>query len=106
MNDDSLPPELSDLEARLRARPNIEPVNLRQNVLSAVAAELATTPRWNLLYSAAASAAAMLLIVLNLSLISATHDEFSIRSAATAAQMTAELQALRQFESQPEGTVK
>jgi hypothetical protein len=112
MSPDSISTELLELENRLRNRSADEPpAHLRDRVLGAVATELAV-PRqsasggqWDSGWWAAVAAA--VLIVLNLSMICASQNEFSIRPArGTSQQITTEIQAVRQIESQQEGLFK
>ena len=110
MNPHSMPAELVELENRLRARPGGEPTaGLRDRILQAVAASaLAEQPPsagpwdgWSW-----AAIAAVVFIVLNLSMISASQTEFSDRPAISTNQITEEVQALRQTEAQQEGLFK
>ncbi|MDP9174459.1 MAG: hypothetical protein M3O30_11415 [Planctomycetota bacterium] len=110
MHPDPLPQELIDLENQLRARPISSPTaGLRDRILRA-AAESASPPQstpagqWTSGYWAAA--AATVLIVMNLSMISASPNEFAIAPAPSPDQIAAELQALHQFETQQEGQFK
>jgi hypothetical protein len=108
----SMSSELVELENRLRARPDDaeESGDQRSRVMAAVAVELAkprqssSAGQWDVRYWAAAAAA--VLIVLNLSLICASQDEFSVWPMRDANQMTVELQAIRQVEARQEGTFK
>jgi hypothetical protein len=104
--------ELAELENRLRRRAGDEPsADLRDRVLSAAANELAVPRRfpnagqWDSGWWAACAAG--LLIVLNLSMVCASENEFSIRPGrGTQQQITTEMQAVRQIESQQEGLLK
>ncbi len=110
MNRQSMPPELVELENRLRARQGEDPTaGLRDRVLQAVAESLVPGQplpdgAWDGWYWAAIAAG--ILIVLNLSMISASQDEFSVGPAPGPNQMGAELQALRVLEVQQEGIFK
>jgi len=110
MTPESLPKALAELEDRLRTRPAVKPTaGLRDRVLRAAAAsalpsETSSAAPWKTWYWAAIAAG--ILIVLNLSMISASHDEFSIRPAGQPDPMAAEMQALRLIEAQQEGTFK
>jgi hypothetical protein len=111
MERESMPPELLELENRLRARAGDEPgAGLRGRVMQTVAAELATRARpsaaetWNGWWWAAIAAG--VLIAMNLSMVVASQNEFTLRPAPSPNQMTAELQALWLLESQQEGQFK
>ncbi|MGD0770495.1 MAG: hypothetical protein ABSB42_20105 [Tepidisphaeraceae bacterium] len=110
MNPYSMPMELVELENRLRARPGDEPTaGLRDRVLQAVAESVlpeqpSSAGPWDGWYWAAVAAG--ILIVLNLSMISASQDEFSARPALSPNQTSAELQTLRMLEAQQEGIFK
>ena len=111
MNADAMPKELVEVEKRLRGRVYDEPTaELRERVMRTVAAELAK-PRqasffgeWDV--GAWAAVAAGVLVVLNLSMISASQNEYSIRPAHGANQMLAEIRALQRLEAQQEGSFK
>jgi len=105
MNPHSLPPELMDMENRLHARPADQPSpGLRARVLQAAASATPSSSQWNAW--AWASIAAALLVAVNLSMISASQTEFSIRPARGPDQFTTELQTLQQLEAQQEGVLK
>ena len=112
MNPHSMSPELTELENRLKNRAGPEPTaDSRDRVLGAVAVELArpaqapSVPQWDSGWWAAVAAG--VLIVLNLSMASASENEFSLRPASNAGQqITVEFQALRQLEAQQEGIFK
>ncbi len=112
MNPDPMSEELIELEKRLRFRPvEGQPPELRQRVLNAVADAVAQTPapavpagRWDIRYWAAV--AAVVFVILNLSMISASQTEFSAGPAVSPDQLKAEIQTLRQLESQPERPFK
>jgi len=111
MNPHSLPRELVELENRLRHRACDEPTAaLRDRVLRAAGAEAALSERspgtgrsnaWTW-----AAVAAAVVVVMNLSMISASLTEFSIQPLTSPNQMAAEIQAIRLLESQQEGTFK
>jgi hypothetical protein len=112
MRHDADSPELAGLEDRLRRRVGMEPsANLRTRVLGAVAVELRKPPGSS---SAAgwaagwwAAAAAGLLIMLNLSMVCASQNAFSIRHAGDPArQMAREIRVIQQLEAQQEGIFK
>ncbi|MGD0390799.1 MAG: hypothetical protein ABSC42_17785 [Tepidisphaeraceae bacterium] len=104
MDPHSMPAELVELENRLRARPGDEATaGLRDRVLRAVA-ESSSAGALGAWHWAAIAAAA--LIVLNLSMIWASQEEFSVRPALGPNQVAAEFQALRQLETQQEGAFK
>ena len=91
-----------EFENRLRSQ--LEPAaDLRDRVMSAVATELAVSrqtskSRWpDQFYSAAAAAA---LLVMSLSMICASQEEFSILPKHSPDQIGAEIQALRHLEQQ------
>jgi len=108
----SMSRELVELENRLRARPNDagESDELRSRVMGAVAVELAKplqssrAGQWDGRYWAAAAAA--VLIVMNLSLVSASREAVSIHPSVNSDQLSLELQWVRQLEAQPEGILK
>jgi len=111
MDAESMPQDLAELENRLRNRSDAEPaIDLRDRVMRAVAVELArpvrSAPigRWDNLYWAAVAAG--VLIVLNISMLFASQDEFSIWPAPSAHQMTSEIQAIQKLEAQQEGTLR
>ena len=112
MDKPSISTELTELENRLQSRTDIEPAAaFRDRVLSVVATELAKpaqsppVPRLDSAWWAAVAAG--ILIVLNLSMVSASGNEFSIRPMRNAEQqMTTEFQALRQLEAEQEGLLK
>jgi hypothetical protein len=112
MSRDFIRAELKDLEDRLRQRRNAEPpADLRIRVLRAVAAELAKPAessgltRWGAEWWAAVAAA--VLLVANLSMVSASQSAFSIRPAGDPAQqMAREMQVIGQLEAQQEGILK
>jgi hypothetical protein len=100
------------LENRLRARPvESPPADLRQRVLNAVAVATAQSPapvisgsQWEIHHWAAV--AAVVFVVLNLSMISASQAEFSVGPTANSRQIKIELQTLRQLEAQQERPFK
>jgi hypothetical protein len=104
--------ELAELENRLRGRAGAEPsADLRDRVLRAVASELAVPRRspkagqWDSGWWAAVAAG--VLIVINLSMVCASENEFSVRPACgNQQQRTTEIQAVRQLEAQQEGLFK
>jgi hypothetical protein len=112
MSAQSMSDELMKLEAQLRSRSVDEPpADLRQRVLNAVAVTTAQSPapvisgsQWDIHHWAAV--AAVVFVVLNLSMISASQGEFSSGPAVTTNQITTELQALRRVETQQEGPFK
>jgi len=112
MRPESISKELLELENRLRNRSADEPLtHLRNRVLGAVATELAVprqsalSPQWDGGWWAAVAAG--VLIVLNLSMVCASQNEFSVRpSRGAQQQITTELQAVRQLEAQQEGLFK
>ena len=89
--------DLDDFENRLRTRLAPQPsAALRSRVLQAVGAEL-NAPRKYRHWPAMAAAA---MILLNLSMVCATQDAFAFRRANGPQQIAAEIQAIRQIESQ------
>jgi hypothetical protein len=102
--------KLDELEDRLRQRTGREPGgDLRKRVMIAVTEELAAPVRpvvghWDDRYWAVAAAG--VLIVLNLSMMWASQDQFSVRPAQNPHQMPVELQAIQQLETQQEGILK
>jgi hypothetical protein len=111
MNFDSMPPELVELENRLLRREGGDAgaAELRDRVLRAISepplsSQPPSTGRWAGWYWAAL--AATVLLVLNLSQITASESEFSLLPQPNPNQTAAEYQALRQLESQQEGMLK
>jgi hypothetical protein len=105
----SMPAELVELENRLRDRPQDEPTaDLRDCVLRAVAESALrkqlSAGRWDGWYWAAIAVG--VLVVTNLSMISASQTEFPVRPTPGPSQMSAESQALRHLESRQEGQFK
>jgi hypothetical protein len=105
----SMPADLVELENRLRVRPGHEPpADLRDRVLRAAAESAlkrqSSVERWNSWYWAAVAAA--VLLVMNLSMVSALQTQYSVRPTPGANQLTAELQAMQQLEAEQEGTLK
>jgi hypothetical protein len=100
----------TEFENRLRDRLDHEATaDLRDRVMTAIGAELArpaqsSARRWDNQYWAAVAAG--VLIVLNVSMVWASHDEYSVSPAHGSQQMTAEIQAIRQLEMQQEGIFK
>jgi hypothetical protein len=106
MNPHSMPAELVELEDRLRGRAGEEPgAGLRDRVLRAVA-EAAAPAQSSVAGWHWAAIAAGVLVVMNLSMISASQTEFSLGPASGLNQMAAELAALRQTEARQEGIFK
>jgi hypothetical protein len=110
MNPDSMSMKLVELENRIRARVTPGPAaDFREGVMGRVAGEIgkqrqSRIGRWDIGYWAAAAAA--ILIVLNVSMMRASQDEFSIGRAWRPGQVTAEIQTIRQLETQEEGMAK
>jgi hypothetical protein len=104
-----LPEELRELENRIsRLSMGSPSADFRSRLLGAVNTELAmrlsTPPARDSWYWI--TAAASILIVLNVSLISASRCEFSFGPSASPAPLTAELNALRTVENQMTGKYK
>jgi hypothetical protein len=110
MSSDPMPRVLVELEDRLRGRPVDRPTpGLRDSVLRAAADS--TLPvrssyagPWKAWYWAAIAAG--VLIVLNLSMISASQDELSVLPARSLDQVAAEIQALQALEAHQEGAFR
>lgn len=99
--------ELVELENRVHQRTDLEPTaEFRHRVMSAVGSELARSchasarTRDGRYWLAAAAA---VLIVLNLSMVSASQDEFSVRPGRSLNQMVSDFHAIRQVEAQQVG---
>jgi hypothetical protein len=109
MNIDELPKELRQLENRLRGRTCAQlPGGMRDRVLASVAEANSqrrspARDQWDA-WSWAAVAAAVL-VAMNISLVSASQNEYSVRPVPAPIQVGAELQILQQFEFQ-EGSFK
>lgn len=103
--------ELTELENRLAARTVDGPTAaLRDRVMQSVTDELALQQKpssigqsedWNWV-----AIAASVLLVINVSMISASRNEFSIWSAQSRNQTVSEIQAIRLIQAQQEGTFK
>ena len=110
--DHPLPRTLQKLENGLRAQLRYEPsLTLRGQVMSAVEAELSlsvgsspTKPGWDGWSLMAVAAAVM--VVLNVSLISASHNEFSVGSSNGVDSLSTELRALQSAENHNNGDFK
>ena len=107
MNDDTLPPELTTLVERLRARRAAPPTDdFRHRVLDAVAGELSSAgadPDDVFPIERLWPIAAAVLIILNLSIIFASQDSFSIGKAKSDA---AAIHALNMYEAQQERSLQ
>lgn len=99
-----LPENLRDLEDRLRSRVFEPDLGLRARVMRAVESEIvATEPAQRPAASAGwgwAAIAAAIVLVANLSMISASQNEFSLEPAPSANQASAELRAIQRLENQ------
>lgn len=94
MTDDFL-----QLENRLRLnRHQMSNPELRDRIVRAVATELSSAPRWDGWRWLAT--AAVVLLVLNISMISASQNEFTSGPVGDGDQLSAELHAIKMIEAQ------
>lgn len=96
--------DLSEFESRLAGlMAGDAPPNLRRRVIDAVDVELASDRRridreWNWYWPAIAAA---VLVVINLSFVSASQEAYSIQPVPTNHQLASEIHAIRAIENQP-----
>jgi hypothetical protein len=100
--------EWIDLESRLRRVQASEPPDLRDRVMRTVNAELASSrtlplKNGNWYWPAIAASA---LIVMNLSMVSASQETFAPRAVPSRQEWTAEIHALQSVSVQQEGLLK
>lgn len=108
MNINPLPPDLIDLEERLRNRPSAEPsFDLCERVIFA-ARQVCETRRksWWRGSDLLSAAAAVVLVFLNLSTVVASQKSFTLRVERNGNQVVSEFQSLRAAEAQLERTFK
>jgi hypothetical protein len=111
MGDESIPDELVELENRLRGRSRAEPGgDLRDRIMHAVRVELPVPAQRAVLAGKwgwhKAAIAAGVLIIMHLSMISASVSAFSAGSTRGGNQTVTEFQALQRLEAQEEGMLK
>jgi len=108
MDTNPLPPELAELESRLRSRIGYEPsAGFRARVVGAAERVHASRPmviQWGPMQWSAAAAA--ILIVLNLSMISASQTAFSLDPPRERVSLASYLQILQQADVQQNRVTK